>query len=370
MSRLDPMICPSCDDVDLGRRHAGGLFAGLLAGAMVPAASAATPGPVATPAPASLPRLDVHHHILPPVFRKTMGESLIGFMAPNRAAPQWTVGDSLAAMDRLGIRTAVVSAPPLWMNDVPATTRLARACNEFAVQMVADHPSRFGMFAYLPLPDVQATMAEIAHSFDTLKADGIGLMTNYGDKYLGDPAFAAVFDELNRRKAVVFVHPISCNCTRGLMPDLFDSLIEYPHDTTRTVCSLLFSGTLRRCPDIRFIFSHAGGTVPFLANRIAGLGHVDKTLRDKVPDGVLPALRKLYYDTAISGNAASMGALLKLVSADHVVSGSDFPFVPEPGIAANLAGIQQPGMSDTDLRAIAYGNVAGLLPGVAARGLT
>ncbi|MGF6773994.1 putative TIM-barrel fold metal-dependent hydrolase [Paraburkholderia sp. GAS199] len=280
------------------RRKLGMMMAGLLASKVVP--GMAQTGPAAGPgssaaasAAGAVQRIDVHHHFLPPVFRQTMGEEAIGAPAPNRVAPQWKVADSLDVMDRHGITTAVVSAPPLWMPDMTKTRSLTRACNEFSAQMVADHPTRFGTFAALPLPDVNASMQEIDHSFDALKADGIGLMTNYGDRYLGHADFVPVFDELNRRKAVVYVHPTSCSCNRGLLPDQPDSLIEFPHDTTRTVASLLFSGTFNRCPDIRFIFSHGGGTVPYLATRMAMLGSIDKGLARHVPGGVMPILRRL-----------------------------------------------------------------------------
>ena len=135
--------------------------------------------------------------------------------------------------------------------------------------MVADHPTRYGMFASLPLPDTSASLLELKYALDVLHAEGIVLMTNYRDRYLGDPDFAPIFDELNRRKAVVYVHPTTCGCNVDVLPDNPAALIEFPHDSTRTITSLLFSGTFSRCPDIRFIFSHAGGTLPFLANRIA-----------------------------------------------------------------------------------------------------
>lgn len=349
------------------RRKLGMMVAGLVASKVVPGMAQTGTGTKA-PAPAAVQRIDVHHHFLPPVFRETMGEAAIGAPAPNRVAPQWKVADSLGVMDRHGITTAVVSAPPLWMPDMAKTRNLTRACNEFSAQMVADHPTRFGTFAALPLPDVAASLKEIEHSFDVLKADGIGLMTNYGDRYLGDADFALVFDELNRRKAVVYVHPTSCSCSRGLLPDEPDSLIEFPHDTTRTVASLLFSGTFNRCPDIRFIFSHAGGTVPYLATRMAMLGSIDKGLARHVPDGVMPILRRQYYDTAISANPISMAALLKLVTPANVLLGTDFPFVPEHGMQATLAGLREVGFSDTELRAVEGGNAARLLDRVARDG--
>ncbi|WP_250516283.1 amidohydrolase family protein [Caballeronia sp. INDeC2] len=355
------------------RRKLGLMAAGMLAGKVIPGVaaqsqSAAGGGTDAGTATRSAQRIDVHHHILPPVFREIMGETAIGAPAPNRVAPAWRVSDSLAVMDRYGITTAVVSAPPLWMPDMAQTRTLTRACNEFSAQMVADHPTRFGTFAALPLPDMAAALKEIDHSFDVLKADGIGLMTNYGDHYLGHADFVPVFDELNRRKAVVYVHPTSCTCSRGLFPDQPDSLIEFPHDTTRTVASLLFSGTFGRCPDIRFIFSHAGGTVPFLATRMSILGSIDKRLAQHVPGGVMPILRRQYYDTAISANPISMAALLKLVTPANVLLGTDFPFVPEQGTKATLAGLREAGFSERELRAVEGGNAAGLLERVAREG--
>lgn len=343
----------------LNRRQLGGLFAGLAAGTMLPAARAVESS-------AGVQRIDVHHHILPPVFRQTLGEAHIGAPAPNGVAPPWQVADSLGVMDRQGITTAVVSAAPIWTPDTAQNQRLTRACNEFAAQMMADHPSRFGSFASLPLPDVKASLAELAHALDVLKADGIQLMTNYADKYLGDPAFAPVMDELNRRKAVVYVHPQSCGCSKGLIAGMPDSMVEFPHDTSRTVTSLLFSGTFGRCPDIRFIFSHAGGTVPYLATRMATLGALDRELAKKVPEGVMPLLKKLYYDTAISANPISLAALFKFVSPRQVVLGTDFPFVPERGTQATLAGLRQAtDLTEADLRAIEGENVAALLPRVA-----
>ncbi|WP_439685506.1 Amidohydrolase [Cupriavidus oxalaticus] len=349
------------------RRKVGAMLAGMVASQALPASVAHAQSP-AQDMKAGVQRIDVHHHFLPPVFRETMGEAAIGAPAPNRVAPAWKVADSLAVMDRQGITTAVVSAPPLWMPDMAKTRHLTRACNEFSAQMVSDHPSRFGTFSALPLPDVGAAMAEIAYAFDVLKADGINLMTNYGDKYPGHADFAPVFDELNRRKAVVYVHPTSCQCSRGLRPEQPDSLIEFPHDTARAVASLMFSGTFSRCPDIRFIFSHAGGTVPYLATRMAILGSLDKGLAKQVPEGVMPLLKRLYYDTAIAANPITMATLLKLVTPANVVLGTDYPFVPEHGTKATLAGLREVGFSADELRAVEGGNAARLLARVASQG--
>lgn len=162
----------------------------------------------------------------------------------------------------------------VWFGDVQAARTLARKCNEYLAQLVRDFPDRFGFFAAVPLPDTEGSLQEITYALDTLKADGIGLMTNYGDKWPGDPAYAAVFDELNRRHAVVFVHPTPPNCCKNLVPHVPTAFTEFPHDTTRAVTSLLYSGSLARLRDIHFIFCHAVGTIPMLAGRIAELGRL------------------------------------------------------------------------------------------------
>jgi predicted TIM-barrel fold metal-dependent hydrolase len=308
--------------------------------------------------------IDVHHHILPPEYVRLVGKERIGAPAPNGAMPDWDVASSLRAMDSAGVSSAIVSvsAPGIWFGNVRESQRLARSCNEFAAQMVRDHPTRFGVFAALPLPDAKASLAEVGHALDTLKCDGIGLMTNYGDRYLGDAAFKPLFDELNSRRAVVYVHPTSCSCDSKVLPGIPASMIEFPHSTTRTIVSLLDSDTFNRCPNIRFIFSHAGGTVPFLATRI---GRVS-TLINK--PGWLPQLQKLYYDTASSTNSASFGALLKTVNVSQVVLGSDFPFTSAAALAGTLEDLKQLGLSAAEVRAIEGVNAQRLLPRLAGAG--
>lgn len=316
---------------------------------------------LAQEAKTSLPnrkRIDVHHHILPPEYVSKVGVEAIGAPAPNRGTPSWTVKRSLAAMDENGIATAIVSvsAPGLWFNDAKLAKYLARSSNAFAAQMMADHPGRFGSFASLPLPDVTAAMEELRHAFDSLKCDGIVLMTNYGDRYLGAPEFAPIFDELNARGATVYVHPTSCNCSLGVMQEIPASMIEFPHDSTRTVVSLLHSGTFSRCRNIKFIFSHAGGTLPFLANRIALLGKLHRDFAERVPEGVMPILQRLNFDTALSANNIAIPALLKLVSAQNVMIGTDFPFAPEAAMRGQLEGLYSLNLPEKDMLAIEHEN--------------
>lgn len=307
-------------------------------------------------------RIDVHHHILPPDYVRTVGDARIGPLILAGRTPQWTPTMSIEAMDRNGIETAVtsISAPGLWFGDTAETAHLARHCNDYAAEIRRDFPGRFGLFACLPLPDVDASLREIDYAFDVLKADGIGLLTSCGSHYPGEPAFAPVFDELDRRSAVVYFHPTAAPCSTCL-DSLPAATLEFPFDTTRAVASLLFSGTFARCRNIRFIFSHAGGTVPFLAERMGRLA-AKPEYRSKLPDGVLAELRRLYYDTALSANRLAFASLLELVPPSRVLFGSDFPFAPEATMTATVQGLATLGLSAGDLQAIERGNALELLP--------
>ena len=311
-------------------------------------------------------RIDVHHHILPPDYVATVGDDRIGPLILAGRTPEWTPAMSVEAMDRNGIATAItsISAPGLWFGDNEESVRLARICNDYAASIRLDHPGRFGVFACLPLPDVDASLAEIAYALDTLKADGIGLLTSYGDRYPGDAAFQPVFDELNRRRAVVYFHPTNAPCSQCL-PEIPAATLDFPFDTTRAVVSLLYSGAFARCRDIRFIFSHAGGTVPFLAERIARLG-ARPGFREMVPNGVLPELERLYYDTALSANWLAFRSLLELVTPDKILFGSDYPFAPEATMTATVRGLIELGLDSDMLQGIERDNALALFPGVRA----
>jgi predicted TIM-barrel fold metal-dependent hydrolase len=284
-------------------------------------------------------RIDVHHHILPPDYVAEVGDAMIGPISVSAKTPDWSPQKSIEAMDRNGIATAVtsISAPGLWFGDVKATARLCRHANDYAARMRRDFPKRFGVFAALPLPDVDASLAEIRFALDEIKADGIGLMTNYSSKYPGDPAFAPVFDELNRRGAVVYFHPTTATCNQ-CQPEYPPASLDFPFDTTRAVMSLLYSGTFSRCRNIKWIFSHAGGTVPFIAERMARLA-MRPEYKAKVPDGVIAELKRLYYDTALSANKITFASLLELVAPQQVLFGSDYPFAPEATLVQTVKGL-------------------------------
>jgi 6-methylsalicylate decarboxylase len=206
--------------------------------------------------------------------------------------------------------------------------------------------------------DVDATLSEIEYVFDTLKADGVGLQTNYGDKWLGDPTYRPVFDELNRRKAVVYVHPLVAACCAGLSVGAPPAVLEVPHDTTRTVTSLLLSGGFSRWRDIKWLFSHAGGTIPMLAGRIDAFNARRPNRAEFAPDGIIAELRRLHYDTANATSAPAIAALTSLVPTSQITFGSDYPYFP----LEQWKSLRALALSEADLAAIANGNAIRLVP--------
>ena len=340
--------------MDLDRRT-------FLAAALAPLAAAAGDGRVvaAGQATGAAPyRVDIHHHFAPPAWiAEVKGRPLL--QAANTA---WTPARSIEDMDRGGVASAVISItnPGLWFGDAAATRRVARACNEYGARLVQDHPARFGLFAAMPLPDVDATLREIEYAYDTLKADGVGLFTSYGDTWLGHPDYRPVMEELNRRRAVVHVHPTAANCCRNLdyAPGVGAGSIEYGTDTTRAIMGVAFSGDAARFPDITFIWSHAGGSAPFLAGRI---DRASRNAKDRLPGGFLAEARKFSYDLAGAANAGAIASLLQLVTPSHVLFGTDFP----PGgtsldVARELAALKM--FSADDLRLVERDNAVRLLP--------
>lgn len=301
-------------------------------------------------------RIDVHHHHTPPPY-------LAALMARNVVGPirDWTPEKSLADMDAAGVATAITSitTPALRFLDEAGARKVARECNEYSAKLVADSKGRFGMFAAMPMPHVDASLHELAYALDTLKADGIGFLTSYGDKWLGDPMFAPIMDELNRRKAVMYTHPTTANCCANLIPDVPDAIIEWGTDTTRTIASLVFGGTAARCRDIRFIFSHGGGTLPFLTERFVRLPQINKNVAPRVPNGVEYELKRFYYDTAQAAHPMALASLTKLVPSSQIVFGTDYPYRTA---IDHVNGLTAYGFSASDLAAIDRENALRLIP--------
>jgi predicted TIM-barrel fold metal-dependent hydrolase len=329
-----------------GRRHLmlGGLAASLLGATTVTAADKPR-------------RIDVHHHVVPPMWVEAVKKAKLD----NPPMTGWTPEQSLEDMDKAGTTTAVLSPMPPQVGFLPApeAASVARASNEWTCKLANDHPGRFGVFAMLPMPNIDDTLKEIAYAFDTLKVDGVGLMTNYNNKWLGDDAFAPAFEELNRRKAVVYTHPISPSCCVNVLPSVPDYIVEWGADTTRTIVSLIFTGASMKYPDIIFIFSHGGGALTAEAERLRiqilmGPPYKGKFTREMVDH----ELKRFYYDTAQVANEVTIRALAKLVGLSQIVFGTDYPYRTS---AEQVAGLAQRFSAD-DLVAIDSGNVLRILP--------
>ena len=303
-------------------------------------------------------RIDVHHHLFPPPFVAQLVEH--EHYLARGVARHWSPQVSIDDMDAAGIATAFTSITAPGFAFIPRERLFAinRECNDFGARMAADHRERFGLFASLPLPDVDGSLREIEYALDTLKADGIGLLTSYADRWLGDPAFAPVFDALNRRRAVVYVHPTVADCCRNLIPGIADWVLEFPVDTTRTIASLLFSGTFARCPDIRFIFAHVGGILPLVAEHLVRAALVDPALGATAPQGVRAQLRALHYDTALRMHSVGISSALQFVDPSQLLLGTDAPLRRS---ADQLAELHAQRLPDDVLRMIESGNARRLL---------
>lgn len=302
--------------------------------------------------------IDVHHHILPP----QAAEQTAQLMA------NWSPEKAVAEMDDAGIATGIAfpGLPPMGSGNQKQS--LVRNWNEYGARLGQDHPGRFGIFASLPFPDIEVTLAEIDYALDSLNADGFGVATSYGDLWLGDEQFWPIYDHLNSRAAVVFVHPTDAPCCmpqtltyhRGKM---HSSWIEWPMNTARTIMSLIVSGTLRKFPRIRFIFSHGGGLMPLLVDRIAGLANWpavgDAGLKELMPDGIHTEFKQLYFECAQTCSATNMAALRSQVADTQILFGSDYPIFSlayGADMFVNLA------LSQQTRRAIGRENAASLLP--------
>jgi predicted TIM-barrel fold metal-dependent hydrolase len=284
-------------------------------------------------------RIDVSHHIAPPGCSEAIGPENMpgGRVGPRAATYAWTPALAIEDMNRGGTATAITSVcSGTRLAEHPKAARLARECNEFAARMMQDFPGRFGMFASLPALDVDATLKEIEYSLDVLGADGVHLATSYRDKWLGDRCYAPIFEELNRRKAVLYTHPAVPAFARGLVADVPDAVIEAATDTTRAVASLVFSGAAARYAGVDIIFSHGGGTLPFLIERFARLAERND-LAARMPRGFMHEVRRFYYDLAQVAAPAPMAALLTLVPATQVLFGTGFASRSAAETAAGLA---------------------------------
>ena len=296
-------------------------------------------------------RIDVHSHMPSP-------------SDPRAGSTRnWTPEKAIADMQKNDIATSIVMPvnairENLWTGTEKARG-LVRENNEYGAKLVHDYPGRFGLYAALPFVDVEGSLKEIAYAYDVLKTDGIGLWPDTGadKRFLGNPAFAPIFDELNRRKAVVFIHANTPACCHDLDPGVPDSMSEYDFDITRAVTSLLINGTLSRCPDVRFIIAHSGATIPMIAGRIRD--RVPKAAQARIPNGTYYELKKLYYEVAHATFPWSMAALLKLAPVSQILFGTDYPI---ERMESTIDELPESNLPVETLRAIDRDNAERLFP--------
>lgn len=316
-------------------------------------------------------RIDVHQHFLPAVYVEALAKAGLRTLDGGMPVPAWSAEAAIQMMDRQQIETAMISLSSPSTHFLESATRpgLVREINAAGVALMTLHPGRFGFFATLPMPDIEASLAEMRHAFDTLGVDGVILETNIDGVYLGSPAFAPIFAELNRRKATLFLHPTSPACFEAVALGRPAPLLEFPLDTTRTLVDLIYSRTLQTHPDIKVIVPHGGAALPALVARIAafaGVPFIDP--RPASEAEVFETLARLYYDVALSAHPVAFAGLQRLAPVSQILFGSDWPFTPEAGVARNIRQLAESGLSDADLHAIARENALHVFPRLMALG--
>lgn len=309
--------------------------------------------------------VDVHQHVIPDVYKNELAS--VGVLGSGENPwPDWSVARQLELADEHGIGAILMSiaSPGAYFGDINFTKRLVKACNETMAQIIAGHPTRFGAMAFVSLPDVEAACYDVEYALDVLELDGINLQTHTGERYLGHPEEEELYAELNRRRAVVFVHP-QRPAVRGMASFAFPAgYTELAFDTTRAITNMLYNGTLAKFPNIRFIMPHMGGVTPFLLFRLSGLDD-NPAIRKRIPEGVAAYLNRLYYDVAQSPSPLALRALLEIADPGRILFGTDYPSARnvEKVMADTVASVRSfDGFDDTLRHNVMVGNAQALLP--------
>lgn len=307
-------------------------------------------------------RLDLHHHLVSPDYMTLLtAKNAIRPVQGFETFKGYSPAKAIEAMDTGAVETSFLSVttPGIWFGNIDETRRAARDLNEYAAKLRSDYKGRFGLFAVLPLPDVDASLKEIEYVFDTLKADGIGFVSSYHDRWLGDETFAPMWEELNRRRAVVYTHATAPDCCMwNYVPKVSPITIEFSSDISRTIVNLIESGTANRTPNITYIWSHGGGTI-FSARYLGNAGSMESLAKPATPNSKLFHLRRFYYDTASAADYVHIQLLKMIVGTSQIVFGTDFPW----GAPANIASeLQKANLTADELRGIDRENALRFLP--------
>lgn len=330
--------------------HRRGFISALAGGAVV----VATSGGSANAAARGI--VDVHAHFISPEMTAAMGAAA----GPMGA---WSLQKHMDEMSKAGVARSLLSiTTPGVIATGAEGARLVRSANEYGAKLAADYPGKFGFFVYVQNPgDTKVALAEIAYGLDTLKAQGIGLYTSYNGKYLGEPEFDPVFAELERRKATVYIHPNTPACCSRIVAPIADTAIEFGTDTTRAIASYVYRGASRKYPNVKMIWSHSGGTMPYLIERF---DFIDRMPKPEAPQGFRAEASKFFYDVAQASNPAATSALRKVIPMGQIVFGTDYPFRTMSEHVAQLESGKI--FKGAELAALYRGNVVKALPGLMA----
>jgi len=321
-------------------------------------------------------KIDVHHHIVPKEYVEMLKEiNITDTLGIN--FPEWTPESSFAFMKKLGIEKAIasISSPGVYFKEhKDFSIKISRRCNEYLAQLKKEYPDKFGAFACVPLGFVKESVTELKFALDVLKLDGVCLLTHYDGKYLGDDKYDEVFAELHKRKTVVYIHPT--DPADEYDPKFQDdgmpnSLLEVTFDTTRAVANMMYKGVLDKYKNIKYILSHGGGTLPYLAWRLSMISYGQKGKRTPVmralydflikgaPEKGLKQLKNMYYDTALTSGGYALNTLNQFVGTSKIVFGSDYAMAKvAPIVAKNLD--KHPEFSTEDHEKIDYKNITEL----------
>jgi len=327
--------------------------------------------------------IDVHYHAMNEPYREALAR--IGGVIRT---PEWSRKKALEFSERQDIGTGILSlgVPGAHFGDDTKARDLAKRCNEDLADFIAQHPRRFGQFAITPMPDIEGACAAAIHALDTLKADGIILLSSYEGQCVGQPQWDPLLQVMNERAAVCFIHPnnppSAAVARQGFSPGIGNFLSEFVFDTTRAGLNLLFNDCLDRYPRIKFILAHAGGTLPYFSWRLGEIMERqmtndpwDKQYRSRFMDThagkitrdfVLSKIRRFYFDTALSAGPQVLGSLLQVADHDKILFGSDWPYCPEIMATDMITQLEGNPLLDEKLkRAIARDNALKLFPRLA-----
>lgn len=272
-------------------------------------------------------RIDFHAHAILPSYVDALKILKIDAQAEEGfPLPKWSVENHLQFMDEADIDFTVLSMATPHVSDCAAV----RAINEDFAALCRRFPEKFGFVATLPLPSVEGSIKEFHYATEKLGALGVKVASNSDGVYLGDERLNPIFAELNKRNALVIIHPSPARelPRAGVVTGKVMALYEYPADTTRAVLNLLANGTLEKFPNLKFVVPHCGSFLPYMKQRAGAMFQMLASMNLMESVNFSASLGKLFFDTAGDPMPEQLDMLLKITSRDKIVFGTDYPYVP------------------------------------------